>query len=231
MAGRDAETALLLVLAAGLYLYYRYSMSAAGGAIVFGSGDVQAPATATAIPTTTATNTFTAAAPSTGVANLIENAFNQVFPMQLSAQGEANTKAQEGLSLVSYPDAGGYSIGYGHFITPSDTQKYGLVPGPNERIDQAFADQLFSDDKLKVENTINQNVTVVLSQNQFDALFDFVYNVGSGNFLKSTLLQYLNQGDYLDAANEFKKWTLSQGRINTNLVQRRTAEANLFMTA
>jgi GH24 family phage-related lysozyme (muramidase) len=171
---------------------------------------------------------------------VLESAFNQVFPMQISDAGALFIKQEEGLRLTSYPDAGGYAIGFGHFITANDSVNYGLPSEAGVSISQALADQLFADDSLKVENVINQNVAAVLSQNQFDALADFVYNVGSGDpnaippidgFLTSTLLEKLNAGDYAGAAAEFQKWNKSRGTTSTVLTTRRLAEASLFETA
>ena len=162
---------------------------------------------------------------------MLESAFNQVFPMQVSDAGALFIKQEEGERLTSYADAGGYSIGYGHLITPDDMVNYGLPSEPGVTISQALADQLFADDLLKVENVINENVTAILSQNQFDALADFIYNVGSAAFLSSTLLADLNAGNYSGAAAQFEQWNKSQGNISTALTTRRLAEASLFQTA
>jgi lysozyme len=69
-----------------------------------------------------------------------------------------------------------------------------------------------------------------LNQNQWDALVSFVYNVGAGNFISSTMLKLLNQGDYKGAAGEFPKWVHTNGQINPGLVRRRAAERALFET-
>jgi|SRR5579863_656755 len=242
----DDNTTMILILGAvafGLYYFFRQSLSAQ--VTIPGSGSGGAPVSATAptqttIPPATApptgagvtpTQPFTPAAPSTGIGNVLESAFNQVFPMQVSPQGLALIQSEEGLNLTSYPDAGGYSIGYGHFITAADYTNFGILPEAGVTITQDVANQLLSDDLLNVENIINENVTVVLSQNQFDALADFVYNIGSGNFLSSTLLKDLNAGNYEAAAGQFVLWNKSQGQVKTGLTTRRLAETNLFQTA
>ena len=79
------------------------------------------------------------------------------------------------------------------------------------------------------EKTVNTFVKPKLTQNQFDALVSFVYNVGSGNFSSSTLLVKLNQGRYLEAANEFLKWNKAGGKPLSGLIRRRAAERELFL--
>lgn len=70
-----------------------------------------------------------------------------------------------------------------------------------------------------------------LTQHQFDALVDFTFNVGCGNFRGSTLLKKLNQGDVSGAANEFPKWQYAGGKVLAGLVRRRAAEKALFLEA
>ncbi len=87
------------------------------------------------------------------------------------------------------------------------------------------------------ENYVNAGVIVPLTQDMFDALFFFVYNVGPGNprsrppvdgFLTSTLRRKLNLRDYAGAANEFKRWNKVAGEVCDGLTNRRAAEEALF---
>jgi lysozyme len=78
------------------------------------------------------------------------------------------------------------------------------------------------------EPPVNASVKVPITQPQFDALISFVYNVGVGAFLRSTLLSKLNTGDYAGAAAEFPKWNKSAGRVQPGLILRRTLEQNWF---
>jgi lysozyme len=80
------------------------------------------------------------------------------------------------------------------------------------------------------EQAIHKNVTVPINQNQFDALVSFVYNVGAGNFAKSTLLKKLNKADYQGAADEFLRWNKAGGKVLNGLTRRRDAERALFLT-
>jgi lysozyme len=79
------------------------------------------------------------------------------------------------------------------------------------------------------EAAVNRHVTVELSQNQFDALVDFAYNVGIQNLRTSTLLKLINQGHFARAADEFEKWIRGGGHVLPGLVKRREAERKLFM--
>lgn len=137
--------------------------------------------------------------------------------MKVSSAGIAFIKAHEGLSLVAYPDAAGYSIGYGH---------YGAVPG--QVITQGQADSFLQSDLSTVENVLNAT-GINFNQNQFDALADFIYNVGQGNFASSTLLKKLKAGDWVGAASEFGKWIYSNGTQLPALIKRRADEAALFL--
>jgi len=91
------------------------------------------------------------------------------------------------------------------------------------------ASALLLDDLPEREGVVNFHVIVPLNQNQFDALVDFVYNLGSGAFLRSTLLKRLNEGKYQEAAGQFGKWVYGGGKVLPGLVDRREAERELFL--
>jgi len=77
-------------------------------------------------------------------------------------------------------------------------------------------------------SNINKVVKVPLNQNQFDALVSFAYNIGNGNFNSSTLLRWLNQGNYKEASMQLLKWDKSKGIVLNGLTKRRKAEKELF---
>ena len=81
---------------------------------------------------------------------------------------------------------------------------------------------------VEYEGYIENMVTVPLTQNQFDALVVWVYNLGPTNFRNSTLLKELNSGNYTAAGNEILRWNKAGGKVLTGLVKRREAEAQLF---
>lgn len=143
--------------------------------------------------------------------------------LQYSPYGLMITESFEGCVLHAYRDvAGVLSIGYGH--TGSDVQE-------GQVITQAQAEILLKADIASSVVVVNHMVQVPLNQNQFDALVDFVFNVGQGNFYNSTLLRKLNAGDYAGAAEQFSAWVYAGGEVQPGLVRRRDAEAGLFNQA
>lgn len=68
------------------------------------------------------------------------------------------------------------------------------------------------------------------SQNQFDALVDFAYNLGIANLESSTLLKLHKEGDYAGAAAQFPLWDHADGKVMPGLQKRRAAEQALYET-
>jgi len=129
----------------------------------------------------------------------------------------------ENCSLSAYPDpaTGGapWTIGWGH--TGPEVVR-GLV------WTQAKADATLLTDLAAREMTVSCAVTKSLTQGQFDALVDVVYNLGSGNFQGSTLLRMINAGDMAGALAQFPRWNRAAGAPMRGLTRRRAAEAALF---
>jgi lysozyme len=85
-------------------------------------------------------------------------------------------------------------------------------------------------DVAEAEKAVRRLVKVKLTQEQFDQLVSFVFNVGEGNFQKSTLLRKLNSGQCWAAAAEFDKWVYAKGKKLPGLVTRRAYERREFET-
>jgi lysozyme len=137
-----------------------------------------------------------------------------------SSAGLELTKRFEGLRLTAYQDSCGiWTIGYGH--TGSDVLQ-GLT------ITEHRALELLTTDIARAVACVNRSVHASINQSQFDALVDFVFNLGSGNFLGSTLLRRVNAGDFVKAKEEFLRWNHAGGQILEGLTLRRQAEADLF---
>lgn len=143
--------------------------------------------------------------------------------MLTSDEGKEFIKSNEGCRLKPYQDQGGtWTVGYGK--TGTD-----VVPGVSWS--QSRAERAFEDSIESFEDELNGMLKVDVTQNQFDALMDFVYNLGPAALQRSTLLKKVNAEDFNNAANEFLKWTLVAGRIDPGLVKRRKAERLFFLTA
>lgn len=131
----------------------------------------------------------------------------------------------EGFSASPYLDQRGIpTIGYGSTYYSDGTP----VTMDDNAITQDQAISLLQLYVQKFERVINAHVTVKLNQNQFDALVDFTYNVGPGNFLSSTLLTILNQGNYSGVPAQFMRWNKTNGTPNAGLTRRRQVESDLW---
>ena len=96
-----------------------------------------------------------------------------------------------------------------------------------------MATELLKQDIAAAEDTINNVISVPLTQNQFDALVIFAYNIGNQNFVNSTVVKYINNPDFhsstyptMDAA--WRAWCKSGGRVISGLSNRRDMELKLF---
>jgi lysozyme len=141
-----------------------------------------------------------------------------------SEVGKNLIKEFEGFRATAYIcPAGVVTVGYGTTRIKGNAVQLGTTITTDE------ADVLLEEDLKKFEDAVNQNVRVEITQNQFDALVAFVYNVGAGNFKKSTLLKKINAEDFTVAADEFLKWNKAGGKVLKGLTRRRTAERELFL--
>ena len=139
--------------------------------------------------------------------------------METSSEGISLIQKFEGCELEAYQcSAGVWTIGYGHTKD--------VVEGMT--ITKEQAEQMLVDELHEYENYINEYVTVALSQNQFDALVSWVYNLGPANLKASTMLKVLNSGKYEDVPAQMKRWNKAGGKVLEGLIRRREAEACLF---
>ena len=142
--------------------------------------------------------------------------------MKIGERGLALIREFEGCRLQAYQDSVGvWTIGYG---CTTDVE-------PGQIITQAEAEARLSEDLKHAESCVNAAVTVPLTQHEFDACVSFVFNLGCGNFRKSTLLLKLLDSDYDGAALEFRIWDKAGGQVLAGLTRRRMAEERLFETA
>lgn len=110
---------------------------------------------------------------------------------------------------------------------------YGHVINNQVKVGTSFSNEachqlLFSDLKIAAD-AVDKLVTVPLKDNEKAALVSFVFNTGVGNFKRSTLLKYLNEGRIVDACHELPKWVYAKGKKLKGLVNRRQAEMELCL--
>lgn len=141
--------------------------------------------------------------------------------MNISQKGIDLIKKFEGCRLAAYKcPAGVWTIGYGH--TGADVRSGKIIT-------QEEAEKLLRTDLKLHCNNVSQLVRVPLTQNQFDALVSFEYNVGYAALKNSTLLKLLNANKYKEAAEQFGRWKYAGGKILMGLVRRREEEKQLFL--
>ena len=139
--------------------------------------------------------------------------------MHISDEGVALVKKFEGCKLDAYQCAAGvWTIGYG--------STRGVVEG--DTWSQEKADMMLEDELQEYGEYVEELVTMPLSQNQFDALTSWTFNLGPTNLASSTLLKVLNAGEYEDVPAQIKRWNKANGDVLEGLVRRREAEALLF---
>lgn len=141
--------------------------------------------------------------------------------MKASEKAYSLIRQFEGLRLTAYKcPAGVWTIGYGHTS--------GVVPGMT--ITKEQAEEFLRQDIASAENIVSVEC-LSLRQYQFDAMVSFVFNVGSGNFRKSTLLKKIKANpDDNSIMDEFLRWVYSKGVVLSGLQKRRLAEMRLYFS-
>ena len=135
--------------------------------------------------------------------------------MKTSENGLNKLKKREGVRNRAYLDTKGIpTIGVGH----TGPEVYMGLVWTDQQVTDAFADDI-----QWAEDAVNKYVKVALTQNQFDALVSFVFNIGETAFRRSTLLRVLNTGDYVEAANCFDMWHKPK-----EIIGRRDSERDQF---
>ena len=147
----------------------------------------------------------------------------------MGPNGIALLTESEALRLTPYNDPRNFAtVGYGHLI------RRGPVVAADQPITREQALEYLIADLVVPETIVFEEVVPQLNQNQFDAVVDFVYNEGAGNFERSSLLTYLNNGlrpyDPGRVAVLLGAYDEGGGRILPGLITRRAKEAELFNT-
>lgn len=146
------------------------------------------------------------------------------YQFNISDIGLRLIKAYEGYWPEARPlMSGGQVVGFGHRVESDETLS----------LTEDEAEEVLKADLASIEDLINSRVHASMTQSQFDALCSLVFSIGEEAFLNSNMLHALNQGQVLEAANEFDLWR--KGNVDGHiyvvdaLVRRRTAEKALFL--
>ncbi|MGD0910342.1 MAG: lysozyme [Terracidiphilus sp.] len=141
--------------------------------------------------------------------------------MELSEEGMELIKKSEGFRERVYLDVEGYpTIGYGHRLVHPETFPNG--------INESQGTSLLYNDICDAKRAVARLVKVQLTQGQFDALVDFVFNLGQLRLAESTLLRDLNSGRIAEAGEQLLRWDHAGTKENAGLKTRREAELSLW---
>lgn len=148
--------------------------------------------------------------------------------MRISERGIALLKHFEGFEAKPYLcSAGVPTIGYGStYYEDGARVKLSDSYISKERA-EALLEKMLSHYEAGVDSMTRDDIT----QNQYDALVCFAYNVGLTNFRTSTLLKRVNNNpDDPDITKQFMRWTRAGGRIIKGLINRRRLESQLYFS-
>lgn len=154
--------------------------------------------------------------------------------MKMSDRGRELLTQWEGKSAKVYKDSAGLpTIGVGHLLTKDELASgkiliLGVSTKYSEGLTTSQIDQLLVQDLAGAEGAVNSGVEAALTQNQFDALVSFVFNVGRTAFYNSTLRKVLNAGKYREVPNQLRRWNRAGGVVIAGLSNRRENEIKLF---
>jgi len=140
-----------------------------------------------------------------------------------------------------------WTIGWGHVLyqnqiklpvirkdgyTGALRKEYPLRPEDNRVWSKDELVKIFKDDLVTFERGVLRfapNLDNPEHQHKFDACVAFAFNVGTGNFQRSTIRQKILREDWEGAADAFMVWTKAGGKVLQGLVRRRQAERALFL--
>jgi len=148
-------------------------------------------------------------------------------------------KHHEGVRVKPYRcPAGLHTIGVGHVLYPEQAKlpmaerlKMPIQIEHFRIFSMEEVDAFLAQDLSRFERGVARYCPPALaSQGIFDALVSFSFNVGLGNLQRSGLRMKTNRGEFIDAADEFLKWTKAAGRVLPGLVKRRNDERALYLS-
>ena len=139
--------------------------------------------------------------------------------MKTSQAGIDLIKKWEGCKLIAYRcSAGVLTIGFGRTKNVTEDQ----------HITSDEAEALLKEDLAAVEKVISEKFPK-LTQPMFDAIVSFSFNLGTAWTKGSGLAEALKAEDYSLASAQFLRWVYAGGKIQKGLINRRSAERDLFI--
>lgn len=143
-------------------------------------------------------------------------------------------KEAEGYEPIAYLcDAEKWTIGYGNRYWQDGTQvKKGDVITQEKAID--LLEDTCKDIKCMLRMAMRSmedgdKMFNQLNNNQINALISFIYNIGIGEFRRSTMLGMLLDGNLSGAAKQFERFVFIKGEYSQGLMNRRLKERDLFL--
>lgn len=137
-----------------------------------------------------------------------------VAALALTAAGVAGISLHEGRVRTAYQDPiKVWTVCDGHTRTAKEYI--------GKQVSDATCDRLLLEDTTQAQADVKRLVKVDVTQEQYNELVDFTFNVGGTNLANSTLLHKINSGDCWGAGREFSRWNRAGGQVLPGLTKRR----------
>jgi len=119
------------------------------------------------------------------------------------------------------------TIGYGNTYY-SDNKRVTML---DKEITKVQAFEMFKTIADRFGSAVSKLITSPLNQNQFNALVSLAYNIGTGNFVNSTILKKVNKNHNDTSIElEFKKWNKVNKKEVAGLTKRRLYESKVYFS-
>lgn len=154
---------------------------------------------------------------------------------RMSDHGRALLIQWEGFKPKQYLDSAGLpTIGVGHLLTPEERASKQIKIGTTTvsttaTLTDAQVNALLMQDLVRFEAAVTSFVVVDLTQNQYDALVSFAFNLGTTALKTSTLLRELNAKNYAAVPTQMRRFVNSDGHPVQGLINRRENEVKLWL--
>lgn len=142
----------------------------------------------------------------------------------ITQEGLDLIKRFEGFSPTVYICSAGYpTIGYGHLVRDDEQHRY------QQGITEQEAEDLLRRDVQVAERAVLRLIDVPLTDNQYDVLVSFTFNLGAGALQRSTLRRKVNREEHADVPTQFRRWVWAGGKRLRGLIKRRAAESGMYL--